>query len=312
MPDYIFYDDEPIAQPAFRILAYWPDEMRQPAVSQGLAALFDIFLDMYRDQLAWVVVADDKRPLKGREASPALFEDTRDWLATAEKEWPATARVFGPISDYNDQITVPSFRAEQLADIGILDMSVPADPETAVKFADRVTEVLKTMPTLYAIMGMGFFLPASMDELEDQFPRGSARYKAAVEFMAEGPRWCLRKDIGNTFWDEMPDENDGIPDIGWRTIVGAHYLPRLGDVQIDADGVTVDQTADMLIVTAGPAPIWGDVNVDEDISAYQAVSDALAPARATVLPMLNGLFGSQVDEPEGTDRVEAWYERFET
>ncbi|MEM6757860.1 MAG: type VI immunity family protein [Pseudomonadota bacterium] len=311
MPDYIFFGEDPIAQPAFRILAYWPVALQDPVMSQGLVAIFDSFLQHHRDALAYTVVADEKRPMEGREASDAGFADMRDWLATAAKEWPATARTFGPISEETGQIVVPSFRVEQMADLSIMDISVPADPETAVKLADQVTELLKSMPTLYAVMGMGFFLPTSLEDLKDHFPRGSVRYKTAIEFMAEGPRWCLREDIGNTFWDEMPEETDGIPDISWRTMVGAHYLPRLGQVAIDAEGVTVDQSDAMLVVTAGATPIWGDVNTGEDISAYRAVADALAPARASVRPMLNGLFGAQVDNPDGADRVEAWYERFE-
>lgn len=312
MPDYIKYGDRPIAQPAFRILAYWPGKLSDPVVSAGLAAIFDIFVETYREQVAWVVVADDDRPMRGKAVTPDLLVDTRNWIASAPKVWPATARVFGPISPLNEQITVPSFRVEQSAKFGLLDIALPDDAPAAAAFADRVTEVLKTTPTLLcALMSMGFFLPQSLESLKREMPRTHMRYRAAIEFMAEGPKWGLTRDISNARWSDFPDAQEGIPDIGWRTIVGAHYLPRLGDVAVDAEGVTVEQTADMLIVTAGPAPIWGDVNIAEDIAPFRAVAAALAPARMSVDLAITGLFGGHRQDPDGIDRIEAWYERLE-
>ena len=311
MPDYIHRADKAIAQPAFRILAYWPAGLGDPAVAAGLASIFDLFVEQYRKDLAFIITADEERAFEGKEVDDPLLDDARHWLAAGPKGWPATARVFGTHSDINDEITVPSFRAEQYADLAVMDISVPDNPETAVVLSDKITEILKTMPTLYAVMGMGFFLPMALESLKTYMPRGFVRYKTALEFMADGPRWCIGKDIGNSFWDEFPEATDGIVDIGWRTMLGAYYLPRLGAVSIDAEGVTVEQTDDMLTVTAGPEPIWGDVNKDEDISAYKAVAAALAPARASLRPMLNGLFGNQVDDPDGNDRLEEWYERYE-
>ena len=312
MPDYIrSTQQQALAQPSFRMLAYWPTGMRDPAVAAGMASIFDIFLEHYRSDVAFMVVADKKRPFEGKVVDDALLADARAWLAAGNSDWPATARVFGPASEINEQVTVPSFRAEQHADYVLLDMSVPDDVETAVSVADKVTAVLKTMPTLYAVMGMGFFLPMAYEGSARYFPRGFTRYKTAIEFMGEGPEWCIHKDVGSSFWHEFPEATDGFVDIGWRTVLGAYYLPRLGAVSIDAEGVTVEQTDDMLVVTAGPEPIWGDVNIDEDISAYKAVAAALAPARASLRPMLNGLFGNQVDDPDGNDRLEAWYERYE-
>lgn len=310
MPDYIRSSrQDALAQPAFRILAYWPTGLQDPAVAAGLAAIFDIFVEHYRAEVAFMVLADDKRPFKGKVVEDALLADARDWLAAGPKGWPATARVFGPVSEINDQITVPSFRAEQHADYALLDMSLPADPDMAVLIADKVTAWLRKMPTLYSVMGMGFFLPLSYEGSIRYFPRGFSRYRTAIEFLAEGPEWCIRKDIGSSFWHDFPEAKDGFVDIGWRTMLGSDYLPRLGQVSIDADGVRVEQSEDLLIVTAGPAPIWGEL--DEDIRAYRAVSAALAPARASLRPMLNGLFGSQVDEPDGTARLQAWYHRYE-
>ncbi|WP_415919307.1 type VI immunity family protein [Tateyamaria sp. SN6-1] len=311
MPDYIRSGDAALAQPCFRILAYFPDGLWDRAANAGLADILDIFVARYRGDVAFMAMADRKRPLEGKVVDDELLKEARDWLTGGDHGWPATLRVFGPVSDVNHQITVPFFRVEEHADYGLLDISLPDDPEIAVQVADQVTALLKTMPTLYAIMGMGFFLPLSMEGSETFFPRGFTRYKTCIEFMGEGPEWCIHKDIGSSFWEDFPEATDGFVDIGWRTMLGSYYLPRLGTVDIETDGVQVEQSDDMLIVTAGPAPIWGDVNADEDITAYRAVSEALAPARASLRPMLNGLFGAQIDDPEGTDRVEAWYERFE-
>lgn len=311
MPDYIYRDGDPIAQPAFRILAYWHAPLGQPDVSEGLAKLLDLFTARYREDVAYLVVADDERPMRGQHVSDELLVDARGWLAGAPKPYPSTCRIFGPIDEDTEQITVPSFRAEQAAKYGFLDISVPDDPEANVALADGVTAILKDMPTLCAVMGMGFFLPTALESLADYMPRAFVRYKTAIEFMAEGAEWGIHKEIGHTRWSTFEDAQDGIPDIGWRTVVGAYYLPRLGELDVDMPGVVIERTERMLIATAGPAPIWGDINVGEDIAAYRAVAQALAPVRMSVDPAVTGLFGGHTNDPEGRDRVESYLARFD-
>ena len=313
MPDYIYRDDRPIAQPSFRILVYCLQPLANPAISNTMAELLDVFVSTYREELAYIVISDDERPMLGRHVDDDAIADARDWLANATKPWPSTCRLFSHINEEAQAITVPSYRAEQAADYCFLDMSVPADPQRVKDFADDVTDIIKDCPILYSVMGMGFFLPASLESLETFLPRAYPRYKTAIEFMAEGARWGLHKEIGNFDWQGYPNATPGIPTIGWRTILATHYLNDLPNLETvtQTPGVSLERTDNMAIVTAGDLPIWGDVNASEDISAYQAVAAALKPVRVHIEPALSGLFGSLRSDPQGRDRLEAYLSRFD-
>lgn len=313
MPEFIYRDSTPIAEPAFRILAYWTNPMGTPEISAGLAQLFDCFIQYYGQGTAWSVIADDQRPYRPEEVTPERIADARDWLKNAAKPWPSSCRFVGPVNEQTGQISVPAFRAEQVADLCFLDMSVPDDLTVALPFAEAASEILKRMPVLYAVAGMGFHLPPALESLETYLPRASARYKTAIEFMAEGARWGLHEEVGNFRWDRVQGARSGLPDIGWRTFVGKHFLDRLPDLDqiAQVEGIAYERGDMLAVITAGQTPIWGDVNAPEDISLYQVVAQALRPVRMHIEPALSGLFGSQTYDPDGRDRVEAYLARLD-
>jgi hypothetical protein len=84
----------------------------------------------------------------------------------------------------------------------------------------------------------------------------------------------------------LRDARTGMPGIGWLSLVSAGFAStrELGLAQLAsccagmaAKGVFHRFVGDALIVAAGPRPILGDINLDEDLTAYACVADLLAP-----------------------------------
>ncbi|NEP60529.1 MAG: DUF3396 domain-containing protein [Symploca sp. SIO2G7] len=260
------------------------------------------------------IAGDDVSGLRPKKVTAERLAEGREWLATAPKTWPSICRMAGPANEAAAVYAIPTLRIEQAADVSYVDLAVPwEDAAAAAAFGDTITGIVRDMPLLCGVMGMGFALPASFDSLASFFPRAYPRYRTAIEFMVDGPRWGIHREIGNAHWHKFPEARDGIADVGWRTFVGDYYLPRLPELDAVADApvVTLERHERMAILTAGAVPIWGDVNADEDISAYRAVAAALAPVRMHIEPALSGLFGSQRRNPEGRDRVEGYLARYD-
>jgi hypothetical protein len=312
MPDYILCDNEKIAQPAFRTLLYCDGSLNDPENARGVTALFDALLQHFGKDLAWVAIGDAKHKLRPKEKSDKVLADARKWINTPDKSFPATLRMLGEVSDETDNITVPAFRVDEYR-MMMLDISVPDDPARIGPFAEAVTAIIKEMPVISAVMGMGFYLPVALGSLNRWMPRAYPRYRAAIEFSVEGATMGQRKTEEGFRWDKNPDVQPGICDISWRTFVGAEFFPRLPnlDAVAGAAGVTLDRDNTMAVLTAGPAPIWGDVNSGEDIGPYKAVAAALAPVRYPLLPALGTLFGNQDDDPDGINHVKSYLARYD-
>lgn len=321
MPDFLIREGEKIAPPAFRILLYCDGSLNDPANAKGVLALFDLFMETYGDEAAWIAIADHERKLRPKKLSPKQIEDARSWLTTPNKTWPATCRVVGPLSDETNNVVVPAFRVDEYR-MMYLDMSVPDDIARAVPFADAATEIIRDMPVITGVMGLGFYLPQALDSLKTWLPRGFERYCTAIEFVVDGATMGIRKTDEGYLWDESPeltpgapaDLQPGVPDIGWRTIVGAEFLdrlPALDPALADKPEVSLQVAPTMAIVTAGAQPVWGDVETNEDISAYRAVAGALAPVRYPADVAYGSLFGNQYYDPEGRARIDSYLQRFD-
>jgi len=312
MPNMIVVDDTAIAQPAFRTLAYVDGSLNDPVNAAGVAALFDLFTHTFGDQIAWVAVGDHKNNMRPKKASQDNLTWLRDWLGTPDKTNPSSGRINGAVDEALEEVTVPHFRVDEYYFL-MIEMSVPDDAEDLVAFADAATEILKTLPVISAVMGMGFYLPVANESLIWNFPRTTPRYKTAIEFMLPAPSGGIRKTPSGFPWHKHPELKPGIADVGWRTFVGAEYFERLPDLAAvqDTPEVALNQLDSMATITAGAAPIWGDVNTGEDISAYRAVAKALAPVRYPLKVALGSLFGSQGADPDGVDRIEAYLNRYD-
>jgi hypothetical protein len=207
---------------------------------------------------------------------------------------------------------VPAFRVDEYR-VLFLDMSVPDDPARARPFAEAATQVIREMPVIASVMGMGFYLPVALESLKTYLPCAFTRYRTAIEFTVDSATMGVRKTEEGFRWDQHEGVEPGVPDIGWRTILGPDFtarLPALGAVA-DVPGVHYDRTGDVAVITAGEAPIWGDVSGGEDIGPYRAVARALAPVRYPVEVAVGSLFGGQAFDREGRGRVEAYVSRFD-
>lgn len=312
MPEYIVRENDKIAQPAFRVLLYCDGSLNDPANAAGVTRLFDLFLEHYGAEASWIAIADEIRQMRPKPLDREGISDARRWLNTKNKSFPATCRVVGPISDDTENVTVPAFRVDEYR-LMFLDMSVPADPERAVPFANAATQIIREMPVVASIMGMGFYLPVALESLKHYLPRGFRRYRAAIEFTVDSATMGIRKTEEGFRWDQNKGVEPGIPDIGWRTIVGPEFTSRLPDLNAVAakKGVSYDRVGEIAVLTAGSAPIWGDVNQGEDVGPYVAVAKALEPVRYPVEVAIGTLFGDQEFSPEGRDRVASYLSRFD-
>jgi len=125
MPGYITRESDKIAQPAFRVLLYCDGSLNDPANAAGVTRLFDLFLEHYGAEAAWLAIADEARPMRPKPLDAAGIADARHWLNTPDKSFPATCRIVGPISEESGNVTVPAFRVDEYR-VMFLDMSVPA------------------------------------------------------------------------------------------------------------------------------------------------------------------------------------------
>jgi len=322
MPDHIIRGNDRIAQPSFRILFYYDGSLNDPANAKAVVPLFDLFIETYGEEAAWIAIANyNSRRLTPQKLTIMQIEKARAWLSARDKLWPSTCRVVGPLNDETGNIVVPAFRADEYR-VNFLDMSVPHDLDRSVFFANGATEIIREMPVIACVMGFGFYLPQALESLADWTPRGFERYRTAIEFMVDGATMGLRKTSEGYRWDKSPelepdapaDLQPGIPDIGWRTIIGAEFVDRLPDMKsalANVPDVSVHSTPEMVVITAGEQPIWGDVGAGEDISAYRAVARALAPVRHPLDVAYGSLFGNQYYDPEGRARIRTYLSRFD-
>ncbi len=179
---------------------------------------------------------------------------------------------------------------------------MPPESQTNVAFADAIVEEIKDLPIICGVMGFGFFLPPYKNSLAFMLGQASQCYRAAIEITPKMVDQGIQREGSYYHW--KPAEEPGIADIGWRTLVGKDFLPRLPalpEETFKAAGVTVDEFANFTSFTAGSAPIWGDINAGETIKAYREVAAYLKPIRYPKSGAHISFF-----QGEHPDRVEAY------
>lgn len=103
----------------------------------------------------------------------------------------------------------------------------------------------------------------------------------------------------------------GIKCANWLTFVNASDIEKLGGAvrvkQALSNEATAHDVGSGLAIQAGPAPTLGDVNRQDNLSAYHRVGKVLAPVRAPKHPPIFGP-GGIPDESV----TEQWLARFDT
>lgn len=310
MPDLIPYEDEGTAEPAFRVLAYISGSMNDPANSAALIRLFDLFMQRYAGDLMALLMRDVGIQPRPRSVTPETVAAIRQWLGTTTKVFGASLRANAPPTDDLNAPRIPHLRFDEDDQKVLVELSVPYENPDLVAFADAATDILTTVPLICAVMGMGFHMPAGVDSRSFILPCTTARYRAAIEILLTNPRDGITLEGSAFRWARHPTVKPGVADIGWRTIVGAPFMERLPGLSVDAPA-TLAMSNGMAVLTAGPAPIWGDVNAAEDIDAYRAVARALTSVRFPREVALKGFFGGAEGNPEHVERLDAYLARFQ-
>lgn len=311
-PEPLFFENEAFALPAFRIFAFVDLPLADPAMKAAALRIMDLFLAVGGEQVAFVARSGGRiKTLKPEPVTPETLAETRGWLASDPLSWPSTLRFNGWPGAPLNIASPPHLRIEQGAHEALFQIELDAQAPGLVAFADAVGEVLADLPVICGAMGMGVYLPAAKSSLLGELPRIFPRYRCAIEVQPEQAAMGLRRDEGMAFYRMFPDLLPGIADIGWRTLLGREFTDRLPDLGgLDgAGGIEIRRQGLVTTVCAGSQPIWGDVNRAEDISTYREVARALAPVRMQRDYVLRWLFGSNHDDPEAVDRLEAWQDR---
>lgn len=312
IPEPQYYADRPFAFPAFRAFALSADPVSHPGMRAAALRAFDLYMQVAAQGTAFFARAGGAfKTLTPTPVSAGVVATARDWLAGDAFAWPTTLRFNGWAPDPVGRVVPPHFRVEQTAHAALIQIELPPDFPDPVAFSEAFTALLAEAPVTYAAMGYGFYLPAALDSLADNLPRAFARYRCALEFPPENAGRGLLRNQDMAMYRNNPDWQGGIPDIGWRTILGRAYFDRLPDLAAIADipGARLVRNDRMAVIDAGPAPVWGDVNTGEDVTAFAAVSRALEPVRGDRAQMQNALFGDSRLPPQ-SDHFEDWLERF--
>jgi hypothetical protein len=315
VPDFIRYgdDDEPTAEPAFRTLLYIQGSMNDDRVAKGLAALFDVFLDAYRARLWGLAVRDVGIKRTRRSINTASIKLAHTWLASTTKVAASSLRLNAAPDKVFNAPRIPHLRFEEGLGMAFVELAGPPDAEDALRFAERTTPIIAALPLFCGVMGFGFHMPAGLDSRGFILPARTARYRTAIEILLRNPASGISREGSSFRFARHPGVSPGIADIGWRTFVGQSFLGRLPglDHASEEAGVVVDHYADLAILTAGPQPIWGDVEAAEDIGAYRSVARALAPVQMAREIMLKGYFNGPEGNPEAETRLDAYRARFD-
>lgn len=307
------YESETVyAQPAYRVIAMIDMGLAEPEMRQVMQTILDRFLQAAGDRIALYAYSGGKvKTLSGKKFTPKAIAKARDLIALEDWKFPTTLRFNGFFNEPHDSVAPPHLRFEQCAELGILQIELPPEDAGLVAFSDDILKILADVPVLWGAMGFGMYQPTSIDSLIWMLPRVTPRYACAIE---------VQPDFAQSFLRRRPTMEDlrlqrervlTVPDLGWKTLIGSAFYDRLPDLDAlpQTPDVAVDRLKAFTAITAGKSPVWGDVNLGEDIAAFRAVGQALHPVRPEWIRVKHGLFGG-FENDNGLDRLEAWYERF--
>ena len=300
------------AVPSFRIMALVDREMASSDMRDAAAALLDLFLSSIDHTDMWSAHAGARTSqLKPVKIAPKRLEKLHAWLRDTDWKWPSTLRL-NRWDEALELFAPPHLRLEQRGRVATFQIELPQDAEGLIGFADRVQAILADLPVLWGVMGFGMYQPLGVDSLIWMLPRVTPRYRCAIEVQPDRAESCLRRIAHLEELRQKITPVFTLPDIGWRTFIGDEFLPRLPDLPALASqpGIALSRGDSFTVVQAGAAPIWGDVNMAEDITPYRAVAHALKPCKPEWIRVRNGLFGGYEND-NGLERIEQWYHRFD-
>lgn len=298
----------PIALPAFRACAALEGSLSDESNQACASAMFEAFMASFAAEIAYTVTAA-KSGKGGKLVKPtdAKITALRQIIADGFTK-KSGFRLYGPDTNALGKPALPFLSITQVNPLLILiEAAVPTDHPQTASFAQTADLALRLGNMMAGYQGFGFF-KSPISGLQDRYlPDASARFRTAI--MNE---WMSNPAC--TQWSKVWEQNKGayqagITELGWRTYVGNIFTDRITGTP--APTLTVEDLPKMKVVTAGPAPIWGDVNADEDITAYKDAYAYLAPA-FTSRDMLrrSTLGGIPSFDPGRADVVDGYLDRF--
>jgi hypothetical protein len=306
-PAFLTYDGAPVAEPCFRTLLWFSGSLNAPPLTQFATDLAGWFWRSHGPQVGRITAASDLQVPDPRDPTPEALAEVGRWIKDTGKPYSAYLQMEAPQDLDYDAERIPWLHLREGAGMVQAEVCLPAVLPDLVAQADTLAGLAARPGLICGLQGMGYFLPPMNRTLKAVMPLATGRYRAAMELQLLDPVDGLQVDGAAFYWEDHPDLQPGLPDIGWRTILGADLAARAGKLP-DMPGVTVAQ--DPLTLTAGPAPIWGDVNRDEDIAPYRAVAAALAPLAMPRAITDCRYFAGNPDNADHMDRLDLYLERF--
>jgi len=307
-PAFLTYDVDPVAEPCFRSLYWYAGDLDVPALREMATQLANWFWRSQHGQVGLVSLLTEDLAARPGPPSDAMLADVGRWLNSPGKDTASTLQMQGPEVDGHDGERIPWLNIEIEDDKVMVEVCLPHDRVDLVAAADQIAEVCLAEGLICGVQAMGYFLPPENDTLVAILPCTMQRYRCAVEIRLRDPVDGIALTGSTFFWERHPDLQPGIADIGWRTVVGAPFMPRLGKLP-DMPGVTVQTAPAGVTLTAGPAPIWGDVNRGEDIAPYRAVAAVLAPLAMPREITDTRYFQGNPDNADFMERLDLYLER---
>lgn len=312
-PGFLMRDGDAVAFPALRTLAYLPHDLSVDYNRDVLVSIYEKFEARFKQVANVTSFKFDTHKGAIRWANPSLLLEAREWLKGGTILPYEGIRRYGYVVDGFEEPNLPFLSIENVRPL-LLEVSLPLTDQASREFADWLASRLSRTPTIWAAQGYGFVLPPYLGSLgRYALPQSTPRYKAAIELQLDDATPGVRREGSPHRW--QPGEEPGIPDIGWRTLIGREFWDRVPDVEADlADvvGVQVERSDTVLTITIGDEPIWGDVNADEDVSAYRAVAQALEPIAYPLGAARAFAFGGAHYDPAQAEKIERYFRRFMT
>lgn len=314
-------NDEPIALPCFRIGFVLDGMLDQQANRDTAAAMLNLFDASFGGQLAFMALGG----AGGQSSKLRKFSENtlKDWLALIAEGMPKNSglRLYGTDQNPLGVPFMPFFSLDQdRHPLTRIQICIPWQYDRLSPFSDGIDAIAREAQVRFGYQGFGFARSPVSGFQDRWLPPAFRRFRStvmgdvlgheAVLFYSK-PYATMRRldqqrkgEKAEKPWDYEP----GIPDMGWRTYVGRAFMDRLAGTA--RPGVTVDKNDRMMIVTAGSAPIWGDLNQSEDISAWKAAHDFLRPAYASKNVLRAFTLDCDPANPTSVEAVEQYLNRF--
>lgn len=173
------------------------------------------------------------------------------------------------------------------------------DPVSATELAALGDLVLQHLPVWWGAGGYAF-----------EFTGGSPDAGGQRMAVLAKRHWATQvQHLSSLQWDALA----GMPSVNWLVLLGPAFLTQAG-LSIEAlanaveprarSGVYARQGLHGLALAAGPRPLTGDINGQDDLAPYAELDRLLAPLRlATHRPLAGPLARPEV--------LEAWLRRFD-